>query len=92
MKPKDFVDLLLSMLPREPRSYDIANDPGFWTDGEQILCPSEAECEIVATFLQDVFSEYPEMPLIQTGWYDPFEDANNRETDDYSGFCYIQFE
>lgn len=92
MKPKDFVDLLLSMLPREPRSYDTSDDPGFWTDGEQILCPSETDCEIVATFLRDVFSEYPEMPLIQTGWYDPFEDAFNKETDDYSGFNYIQFE
>ena len=92
MKPKDLVDLLLSMLPREPRSYDTADNPGFWTDGEQILCPSEAECEIVATFLQDVFSEYPEMPLIRTGWYDPFEDSANGEQDDYTGFNYIQFE
>ena len=74
MKPKDFVTLLLSMLPREPRSYD------------------KTECEIVTTFLRDVFSEYPEMPLIQTGWYDPFEDTRNKETDDYSGFNYIQFE
>ena len=92
MKPKDFVTLLLSMLPSKPRSHDISDDPGFWTDGEQILCPSEIECEIVVNFLLDVFSEYPETPLIQTGWYDPFEDVRNQETDDYSGFCYIQFE
>lgn len=92
MKPRDIIAALVDMLPLEPRSYDTSDDPGFWTDGEQILCPSMAECGIVAEFLSDVIEGYPEMPTIQTGYYDPYEDAQNGETDDYTGFYYIQFE
>ena len=92
MNPKDVLSAILDMLPREPRSYDTNDDPGFWTNEEEILCPSEAECEIIAAFIEDVFAEYPERPIIQTGYYDPYEDANNGEIDDYTGFYYIRFE
>lgn len=82
---------ILDMLPREPRSYDTSGDTGFWTNGDEILCSSELEMEIVYQFLDDVFRNYGNYTII-TGWYDPFEDYNNGETDDCTGFCYIRLE
>lgn len=82
--------MLLEQLPRQPRSFDTADDPGFWSDGEMILCPTEVECEIVASFLEDIFLD--STIVVQTGYFDPFEDHNNGEGDDYTGFYYISFE
>lgn len=82
---------ILDMLPREPRSYDTSDDPGFWTNGDEILCPSETDMLIVFNFLVDVFSEWGNYNII-TGWYDPFEDSTNGETDDCTGFNYIRLE
>lgn len=82
---------ILDMLPREPRSYDTSEDTGFWTNGYEILCSSELEMEIVYQFLYDVFRDYGNHALI-TGWYDPFEDVENGETDDCTGFNYIRLE
>lgn len=90
-KQREIIDKIFEMLPREPRSYDTSDNPGFWTDGDEILCPSEAECEMVAEFLKDVLSEYGNMTIL-TGWYDPYEDAENEEQDDKTGFNYIRFE
>lgn len=90
-KQKEVIDKIIDMLPGEPRSYNTSDDPGFWTDGEEILCPSEIECEIIAEFLKDILSEYGNMTVL-TGWYDPFEDAANGEQDEKTGFNYIRFE
>ena len=79
---------ILEMLPSQPRSFDISDNPGFWTNGDEILCPTEMECEIVADFLEDVFSEWDGYKM-KTGYYDPFEDARNGEIDDNTGFYYI---
>lgn len=81
---------ILSALPLEPRSYDPDDDPGFWTDGEDIFCPSETECEIIASFLEDIFSEILNVE-IETGFYDPPDDAVSGERDRYAGFHYIRF-
>lgn len=86
----ELLNMLLESLPREPRSYDTSDDPGFWSDGDMILCPSETDCNIVADFLQDTFRD--STLVIQTGYFDPFEDHNNGECDDYTGFYYISFE
>ena len=90
-KQKEVINKIIEMLPREPRSYDTSDDPGFWTDGEEILCPSETDCEIVTEFLKDVLSEYGNMTVL-TGWYDPCEDAENGEQDGKTGFNYVRFE
>lgn len=89
-KSKELWKLIMELLPKEPRSYDTADDPGFWTDGYQILCPSEAECAFVAEFLTDIFSETNVVVL--TGYYDPEEDARNGEQDDYTGFYCIRID
>lgn len=85
------IKLLMELLPEQPRSFDTADDPGFWTNGNEILCPSEMECEILADFLEDVLREVSPM-VVKTGYYDPYEDVRNGECDDNTGFYYIDFE
>lgn len=80
---------ITAMLPNEPRSYDTSDDPGFWTDGSIILCPSEYDCECLACFLEDAFREISNCS-INTGYFDPFEDAKSGEQDDFTGFWYIE--
>lgn len=86
-----FIKLLMELLPNQPRSFDTADDPGFWTNGNEILCPTELECEILADFLEDVLREVS-ITTVKTGYYDPYEDARNGEQDDNTGFYYIDFE
>ncbi len=86
----ELLNMLLEHLPREPRSYDTSDDPGFWSDGDMILCPSETDCGIVADFLQDMLRD--STVTVTTGYFDPFEDQRNNECDDYTGFHYISFE
>lgn len=90
-KAKEFLKLLFEILPNQPRSFDTSDDAGFWTNGNDILCPTEAECEIVAEFLRDVLSEFGNVD-VYTGYYDPFEDAKSGEQDDNTGFYYIDFD
>ena len=90
-KQKEVLNKIIEMLPHEPRSYDVADDPGFWTDGTQVLCPSETDAEIVAEFIRDVLSEYENID-VHTGYYDPFEDARNGEQDEHTGFWYVDFD
>ena len=85
------IKLLMELLPNQPRSFDTADDPGFWTNGNEILCPTELECEILADFLEDVLREVS-ITTVKTGCYDPYEDARNGEQDDNTGFYYIDFE
>lgn len=85
------LDMIMDMLPSTPRSYDVSDDPGFWSDGTEILCPSEAEADMVAEFLRDVLSEYSAID-VHTGYYDPDEDAKSGEQDDHTGFYYIDFD
>ena len=82
---------LLWALPKEPRSDLVDNDSGFWTEGAEILCPSEAECEVLANFMEDVLQGLSSI-TVQTGHYDPEEDVRNSEVDEYTGFYYIRFE
>ena len=86
----ELLTMLLEQLPKQPRSFDTSDDPGFWSDGKMILCPTEAGCEFVAIFLQDLFRD--SAIVVKTGYFDPFEDYNNGEGDDCTGFDYISFE
>ena len=90
-KANMFIKLLMELLPNQPRSFDTADDPGFWTNGNEILSPTEMECEILAEFFKDVLKEVSTL-TVKTGYYDPFKDAENGEQDDNTGFYYIDFE
>ena len=89
-KITDLWNGIISMLPAQPRNFDTSDDPRFWTNGDEILCPSEAEMEMVYEFLNDIFSEFGKYTLI-TGWYDPF-DEQGEEPDDCIGFNYVRLE
>ena len=45
------------------------NKHGYWTDGEDILCDTEAQAKHLADFLEDIGLDY-----VNTGYYDPEED------------------
>ena len=90
-KVKCCLQAIFDMLPKQPRSFDTADDPGFWTNGNDILCPTETECEIVAEFLRDIFREFSTID-VRTGYFDPFEDVRSGECDDNTGFYYIDFD
>lgn len=82
---------LLWALPDAPRSYDPNDDPGFWTDGKEILCPSDTECAILAAFLVDVVSEMAPIS-IHTGYHAPNEAAKSGKADEKTGFYYISLD
>lgn len=90
----ELLNRIMEMLPTEPRSYDTSDNPGFWTDGSEILCPSDMEAEVVADFLRDLLHgpDIDERIDIHTGYYDPYEDAKSGEQDDHTGFWYIDFD
>lgn len=83
------VELIMEHLPRQPRGVSVDDDPGYWTNGTDILCPSEMECETIADFLEDVLREESTM-TVHTGYYDPAEDGP--EADENTGFYYIDFD
>lgn len=64
-KANMFIKLLMELLPNQPRSFDTADDPGFWTNGNEILCPTEMECEILAEFFKAENGEQDD----NTGFY-----------------------
>ena len=77
-KNRKKVDTLLrfikQLMPQEPRSYDISDDPGFWQKGDKILCPSNIECEVVAEFFRDMLTEFDCMEVVtgqdaETGFF-----------------------
>lgn len=91
MKAKQCLELILDLLPRQPRSLNVEDDPGFWSNGNEILCSSETESEIVAEFLRDLFSEFIAID-VHTGYYEPDENQKNREQDATTGFYYVNFD
>lgn len=86
----ELLDKLLEGLPKAPDYRLASGKPSFWSDGDMILCPTEASCENVADFLQSILRD--SSIAIQTGYYDPSEDRRNGECDDHTGFYYISFE
>lgn len=60
------------------------NKHGYWTDGDDILCETEAQAEHLADFLEDIGFDY-----VNTGYYDPEEDKRENCVDDHTGFYYV---
>lgn len=85
----ELLDMLLERLPKSPVIRAASGKPGCWSDGGMILCPTEASCESIADFLQDILWDTIE---VHTGYYDPDEDCRNQECDGHTGFFYISFE
>lgn len=64
---------------------DEVDKHGFWSDGTQILCKSEQYANSIADFLEALGFGY-----LNTGYYDPVEDEEYNEVDEYTGFWYVQ--
>jgi hypothetical protein len=60
------------------------NRHGYWTDGEEILCKTEEQAEVLADFFEDIGFDY-----VHTGYYDPTEDERNNEVNDHTGYWYV---
>ena len=76
------------MLPELP-----SEKTRFWTYDEEILCKTQAEADIVASFLEDALRGSGDVTTVfKTGYYDPFEDARDGVVDDSTGYCYISCE
>lgn len=84
------LDAIMKCLPHQPRCYDTSDNPGYWSSGEMILCSCETESSIIADFLEDMLKETSDLD-VNTGYFDPDEDARSGEQDDYTGFYYIDF-
>lgn len=82
-------DGIINMLPSRPRSFDTSDDPGFWTNGEEIFCPSEEKMEMVYNFLDDMVNGIENCTLT-TGYFDPEDDMESGEQDECTGFYYIR--
>ena len=57
---------------------------GYWTNGQDILCPTEDAADKLADFLEDLGFD-----VVNTGYFDPEEDARNGETDECTGYWYV---
>lgn len=87
---KELLTMLLEYLPSKPKNFRGADDIGFWSDGEMILCSSEPTCRLIAILLQDMLRD--STIVVKTGYFDPVEDRRSGEQDGYTGFYYIDFE
>lgn len=60
-----------------------------WSDGEEILCRTEAAAETVADLFEYLYrnDNGDQADRIHTGYYDPEEDREN--SDEYTGWYYV---
>ena len=81
-----------SALPLNPPEVNIGDKhmiiPDVWTDGTEILCRTEDIADAIANVL-DVITG---CPMSHVGFYDPFDDAQSGETDDHTGWWYVDFD
>ena len=69
------------------QKHQSENKHGYWTDGNEILCKTEAAAEHLADFFEDIgFTD------VQTGYYDPEEDLRDLTVDEHTGFYYVSID
>ena len=61
---------------------------GIWTDGSEILCPTEAQADVIADFIDAMVGD----SFCHTGYYDPKEDERSGEVDDHTGYWYVDWD
>lgn len=84
----DFIDRRIwKYLCQSLQDNEKYNRHGFWSDGYEILCKTEAQAETLANFLEDMGFDY-----VTTGYYDPEEDERNNDVDRYTGWWYVNID
>lgn len=58
-----------------------------WSNGDEILCKTEAQAEAIADLLEACGYDY-----VRTGFYDPEEDAKEGRTFDTTGWWYVDWD
>ena len=91
-KPDPAWNVIQSIIDRVPNIYkdDLEwLDVEIATNGDELLFNSEFDCERFADALDKHIFGFTEC---HTGYYDPYEDAISGETDENSGWYYIDFD
>lgn len=78
----EVVSRLPYVAPGTESKYDV------WTDGDKILCRTEALQDTVANMLDWITGENE----AHTGYYDPEEDERNGEVDNHTGWYYVDYD
>lgn len=78
-------DMVNSVLDNVCALLPHTNDYRIWSDGSEILCETEQLAENIA----DLFDALYACQTVNTGYYDPEEDARNNEVDSRTGFYYV---
>ena len=60
-----------------------------WSAGDEVLCKTESAADALADMLESLYKSQGEEILVNTGYYDPAEDARNNEVDRYTGWWYV---
>lgn len=63
------------------------NKHGFYIVGNELLCKTKEQAEVIADFFEDLGFDY-----VRTGYYDPKEDAKENCADEYTGWYYVDFD
>ena len=72
------LDLICEVLPR-------TNEYPIWSDGEEILCADEQTADKIGDLIDMMYGD----TVVNTGYYDPEEDALVGCVDDLTGFYYV---
>ncbi len=73
------------------RLRDYSEGP-VWSDSGEILCKSESAADALADMFECLYKAQDEEVLINTGFYDPEDDARNGELDRYTGWWYVNID
>lgn len=68
------------------------SDGDIWSTGDEILCKTESAADTLAEMLECLYRAQNEEVLVNTGYYDPEEDARNGEMDRYTGWWYVNID
>ena len=68
------------------------SDGEIWSCGDEILCKTESAADALADMLECLYISQGEEILVNTGYYDPEEDARNGELDRYTGWWYVNID
>ena len=75
-------------LPTSPANQYGRKNP-VWTDGTEILCESEILAKTIADMLECITGE---RECMHYHYYDPEEDERSGESDDHTGWWYVDID
>lgn len=80
-------NFIIEYLPCVP-----SDKTNYWSDGSEILCRTEELADKTADMIEELYRQRGELVLMNTGYYDPVEDAKDGVNDKYTGWYYVQMD